>query len=147
MVLLRRHVQRSEAVLTLSIDVGSGFQQLPGHIQPPGEAGDVESCVALLCSRVHLTATIQQLLHDVQVAFLGCQVQGVESVLERGRIDVCYLGKDNVIINGNLAMQTNSINRSLRGQRSLLSVVQGMSIDIVVCGSPCLEVSISFSYK
>lgn len=83
MVLLRRHVQRREAVLALSIDVGSGFQQLPGHVQPPGEAGDVEGRVALLRSRVHLTATIQQLLHDIQVTFLGCQMQGVESVLER----------------------------------------------------------------
>ena len=45
------------------------------------EGGDVQCSVALLCSCVHISSSLEQLLHHVHVAFLAGQVQRVKPIL------------------------------------------------------------------
>ena len=66
-------------------DVISSEQEKREEVKIFTERRDVQGSVAFLGGRIDGGATFQQLRHDVNVAFLGSQMQGIQSILFSGR--------------------------------------------------------------
>ena len=82
MVLLCCHVQRCEPILGLDIDASRVSHQDLDNFILAGKARNVQRCVAFLGGRVNLCSSAKKFSDNCLVAFLACQVQGIEAILE-----------------------------------------------------------------